>query len=148
MNDILNFDIKNIYLENTLPAKEDEKIVYIFRDTTLEDDGMYHIHRILYIGKSLDSASRLNINHDKIAPAKKMLPKNHFLTFAYHKFHGNTENEHVISVENALIFTEKPPLNIDYVDSYLHEDIKLTIIGERKSLLPDSIELKKGQTEL
>lgn len=143
----LNFKTENVYTTNSLPADEGEKIIYIFRDTSNSSDGKWNIHEVLYIGKSIDSDGRLNKSHNKIKLAQDKLSDDHFLTFTYHKFDGNTSDKTIRAIENALIFENKPCLNVNGKDSYNYDeygDIEVKCVGERASLLKEHIYLKKA----
>lgn len=142
----LNFDKKNVYTLDSLPANKDEKIIYIFRDTTKTSNGMWLIHEVLYIGLSIDAESRLNSSHNKIEPAKKLLKAGHFLTFTYCKFDSGVQEKTIRAIENALICSNKPCLNEKNKDNYHIEEygnIEIHCFGHRSTKLVKDIVFSK-----
>ena len=142
----LEFKEENVYTMKSLPADEGEKIIYVFRDTSYNNDGKWIINEILYIGKSIDSDGRLNVSHNKIEPANQKIETGHFLTFTYHKFNGNTSDETIRAIENALIYINKPCLNKNGVDNYNFDsygDIEVHCSGVRSTKLIKDIYLKE-----
>ena len=133
--------------EKVLPLNDGLKVIYIFRDTSDKNENHCLIHKVLYIGKSIDADGRLNAGHNKIPLAKAKLGKGHFLTFAYCVFHGNVSDETIRMYENALLLRTKPPLNNDNVNHYHYEPIALRITGERSTLLPDYIKIENDEID-
>ena len=145
---VLEFNIENIYRIESLPANSDEKIIYIFRDTSnSKTKGFWTIHQILYIGISLDAKERLNTSHNKIQEAQPYLKDGHFLTFSYHRFHGGTSEETIRAIENALIHANAPPLNDQNKKEYHFEkygEIDIECTGPRATLLKKELHLPEG----
>ena len=142
----LEFTLSNVYKESGLPANENEKIIYVFRDTSDKDEKTWTIHKILYIGESTNAKNRLNSNHEKIPLAHEKLAKGHFLTFAYYKFHGNISDDSIRAVENALIAANKPELNDQNKKEYhfdKYPQIKVICKGPRATLLKETISYEK-----
>ena len=145
---ILDFKENNIYKENNLPANEDEKIIYIFRDTSDKDEKTWIIHEILYIGESTNAEDRLNSSHEKIPLAHEKLNKGHFLTFTYHRFNGNTSENTIRAIENALIAKHKPVLNNQNKKEYHFEkypEIEIVCVGPRSTLLEKDFTFEKNK---
>ncbi len=139
----LVFDEKSVYTLNSLPA-DDGKIIYVFRDTSDSNDGKWIIHKVLYIGISIDASGRLNTSHNKIEPAKKLLANGHFLTFAYYKFDNSVSEKTIRAIENALIYSNKPCLNDNNKDNYHFEEygnIEVHCSGHRSTKLVKDIQL-------
>ena len=146
MKDIdLIFD--KVCTEKGLPLDEGLKVIYVFRDTSDKDKDHWYIHKVLYIGKSIDADGRLNASHNKIPLAKARLKNGHFLTFAYCVFHGNVSDETIKMYENALLLRTKPPLNSNNINHYHYEPITLRINGDRSTLLPDSITIESDEID-
>lgn len=142
----LNFPLNQVYKVENLPADENKKIIYVFRETSDKDKDTWNIHRILYIGISTNAENRLTKSHEKIDPALQMLKDNNFLTISYHVFNGNTSEDTIRAIENALINQNQPPLNDQNKKEYHFEkygNIDITCEGPRATLLKKNISLRQ-----
>ena len=83
------------------------------------------LKEIIYIGKADDINDRLR-NHDRRPDFEKELRPGETLYYAYAVV---TQDENKKALENALICSQKPRLNIDLRDNYVHEISDFNISG-------------------
>lgn len=116
-------------------------IVGLFEDATIgsisNDQGIYFVYSgfqnqlkvLIYIGETDDIRDRISA-HEKKNNCKKHLNHEEKLYYAY----SDTKNFDASTrryICAALIFTHKPPENLDYVDNYPFSPINIIIPNEK-----------------
>lgn len=106
----------------TLPHYSGIYIVYrcLYKTTT----GKVILKGIVYIGQAEDLNERLN-NHEKYSEFMNACKTNEEICYAY----ANVSLDDLDIIENALIYSQKPPLNTDLINSYNHESASFMIEG-------------------
>lgn len=89
--------------------------VYLVYRCTYDNDGV-SLKELLYIGQAENLYERIS-NHDKKDLFKKQCKEGETLCYSVAEVLPNNLD----IVENALIFAQKPQLNAEYKDSFLHE---------------------------
>ena len=109
-----NQDFKGYRRESkisTLPA--DSGVYGVYRCIFNMDRETVTLNELIYIGKADDLNDRIN-NHEDWDDWKAKLKKGEEICFCY-TFVGKNAN---VRVEAALINSNKPPLNIEYKNSF------------------------------
>ena len=109
--------------KNELPEYNGVYIVYrgkfIFNTPILRE--------ILYIGKADDQTIRERLaNHEKHQLFVNNCRSGEQVIYSYAEVDGRS----IDAVENALVFIQKPKLNTDLIDEYLHDDAEFRFTGK------------------
>ena len=83
------------------------------------------LKEIIYIGQAEDLNERLN-NHERNSDFLKACVNGEEICYAY----ANISMDDLDIIENALIFSQKPSLNTELVDSFNHESASFLIEGK------------------
>lgn len=103
---------------------EDSGIYIFYRCKYNEQENVFELIEILYIGQAVDIKDRIN-RHDKKPDLNGSLKSGEELCLFYAKIGTNDLDR----VENALVYTQKPPLNEVLKDHFNYNDTTLNVRG-------------------
>lgn len=129
-----DLDFQGYFLVPSFKKLPEDSGIYIFyRCKYNKQENKVELIEILYIGQAEDIKDRIN-RHDKYPDFDDYLKPGEELCLSYAKLSTNDLDR----VENALVYTQKPPFNELLKDHFNYNDTTLNVKGS-------SLLIKKGE---
>lgn len=134
----LNFE--GYYLLSETSEMPKYRGIYIFYRCVYDPrENNVNLLEILYIGQAKNVNKRIN-NHNKFPECEEKLRYGETICFSC----ANVSAIDIDRAENALVYTQKPPLNEDLKDHFHYSDTTLNIEGRADLIRKGSVRADNG----
>ena len=131
----LNF--KGYWLEPRISGVPQTSGIYLVYRCTCDDEGV-SLKELLYIGQAKNLYERIT-THEKKEVFEKECRLNEFLCYSV----AEVSQKDLDIVENALIFAQKPRLNVEYKDRFRYEvPVSFLLEGRCKLMIYQNFTIK------